>query len=178
MKNAETSRERILEAATAEFAAFGIAGARVDHIAEAAGCNKNLIYMYFENKEKLFTTVLQKHLTRIYEEVHFTPDDLPGYATRVFDFAMARPDLMRLMAWFGPGTEGGPPTRAGSNYGHKAGGAEEGSESRSGWSGFSTGLSPHRHHGARHGLDGREPLWSITRSRCEEAPYCSTASYR
>jgi len=101
MKNAETSRERILEAATAEFAAFGIAGARVDHIAEAAGCNKNLIYMYFENKEKLFTTVLQKHLTRIYEEVHFTPDDLPGYATRVFDFAMARPDLMRLMAWFG-----------------------------------------------------------------------------
>jgi AcrR family transcriptional regulator len=101
MKNAEASRERILEAATAEFAAFGVAGARVDRIAKSAGCNKNLIYMYFENKETLFTTVLRKHLTRIYDEVHFTPGDLPGYAVRVFDFAMAHPDLMRLMAWFG-----------------------------------------------------------------------------
>jgi AcrR family transcriptional regulator len=68
-------------------------------IAKVAGCNKNLIYVYFENKETLFTTVLQKHLLRVYQELEFSPDDLPGYATRVFDFAMAHPDLMRLMAW-------------------------------------------------------------------------------
>ncbi len=85
----------------AEFSAHGIAGARVDRIAKAAGCNKNLIYIYFENKETLFTTTLQRHLARVYEDVPFTPDDLPGYAARVFDFAMAHPDLMRLMAWFG-----------------------------------------------------------------------------
>lgn len=85
----------------AEFSAYGIAGARVDRIAKTAGCNKNLIYIYFENKETLFTTVLKKHLVRVYEDVPFTPDDLPGYAARVFDFAMAHPDLMRLMAWFG-----------------------------------------------------------------------------
>ncbi len=85
----------------AEFSAYGIAGARVDQIAKTAGCNKNLIYIYFENKETLFTTVLKKHLVRVYEDVPFTPDDLPGYAARVFDFAMAHPDLMRLMAWFG-----------------------------------------------------------------------------
>ena len=60
MRNAEATRERILEAATAEFSAYGIAGARVDRIAKTAGCNKNLIYIYFENKETLFTTVLQK----------------------------------------------------------------------------------------------------------------------
>lgn len=83
----------------AEFSAYGVAGARVDRIAKAAGCNKNLIYVYFENKETLFTTVLQKHLLRVYEELEFSPGDLPGYATRVFDFAMAHPDLMRLMAW-------------------------------------------------------------------------------
>src|SRR5882762_7101092 len=101
MRNAEATRERILEAAMAEFAAYGIAGARVDRIAKTAGCNKNLIYIYFTDKETLFTTVLERHLARVYEDVHFTPDDLPGYALRVFDFAMAHPDLMRLMAWFG-----------------------------------------------------------------------------
>jgi AcrR family transcriptional regulator len=99
MRNAEATRERILEAALAEFSAHGIAGARVDRIAHAAGCNKNLIYIYFEDKETLFATVLHKHLTRIHEEEPFTPDDLPGYAGKVFDFAMANPDLMRLMAW-------------------------------------------------------------------------------
>lgn len=100
MRNAEATREKILEAAMVEFSAYGIAGARVDRIAKAAGCNKNLIYVYFENKETLFTTVLQKNLTRVYDETHFTPDDLAGYAGRVFDFAMANSDLMRLMAWF------------------------------------------------------------------------------
>src|SRR5580698_5133060 len=101
MGNAEATRERILEAALAEFSAYGVAGARVDRIAATAGCNKNLIYIYFENKETLFVTVLQRHLARIYDELPFTPEDLPGYAARTFDFAMANPDLMRLMAWFG-----------------------------------------------------------------------------
>ena len=99
MRNAEATKERILEAALAEFSAHGIAGARVDRIAQAAGCNKNLIYIYFEDKDALFTTVLRKHLMRIHEEQPFTPDDLPGYAAKVFDWAMANPDLMRLMAW-------------------------------------------------------------------------------
>ena len=99
MRNAEATKERILAAALAEFSAHGIAGARVDRIAQAARCNKNLIYIYFEDKETLFTTVLQKHLVRIHEEQPFTPDDLPGYAAKVFDWAQANPDLMRLLAW-------------------------------------------------------------------------------
>ena len=99
MGKAEATKERILEAALAEFSAHGIAGARVDRIAQAAGCNKNLIYIYFKNKETLFTTVLRKQLRQIHEDHPFTPDDLPGYAAKLFDWAMANPDLMRLMAW-------------------------------------------------------------------------------
>jgi AcrR family transcriptional regulator len=99
MRNAEKTKQRILEAALAEFSAHGIAGARVDRIARTAGCNKNLIYIYFTDKETLFTTVLLKHLMRIHEEQPFTPADLPGYAGKVFDWVMANPDLMRLMAW-------------------------------------------------------------------------------
>jgi AcrR family transcriptional regulator len=99
MRSAAATKERILAAALAEFSAHGIAGARVDRIAQAARCNKNLIYIYFEDKETLFTTVLQKHLVRIHEEQPFTSDDLPGYAAKVFDWALANPDLMRLLAW-------------------------------------------------------------------------------
>ncbi len=99
-RNAEATREKILEAATSEFSAYGIAGGRVDRIAQTAGCNKNLIYMYFQSKEGLFAAVLQTRLARVYEELPFTPDDLPEYAGRVFDFAMANAELMRLMSWF------------------------------------------------------------------------------
>ncbi|HEY4201763.1 MAG TPA: TetR family transcriptional regulator [Devosiaceae bacterium] len=100
MGKADITREKIMDAALAEFSAYGIAGARVERIAKTAGCNKNLIYIYFTDKETLFATVLQKHLARVYEANKLTPDDLPGYAGRIFDFAMQHPDLMRLMAWF------------------------------------------------------------------------------
>ncbi|WP_219218145.1 TetR/AcrR family transcriptional regulator [Paenibacillus sp. S150] len=57
---------------------FGIAGTRVERTAKTAGFNKNLIYVYFENKETLLTTVLQKYLDRAFDAIPFTPDDLPG----------------------------------------------------------------------------------------------------
>ncbi|WP_258112671.1 TetR/AcrR family transcriptional regulator [Alicyclobacillus sp. SP_1] len=56
MGNAEVTKEHIFEAAMEEFSSYGIAGARVDRIARNAGCNKNLIYIYFDSKESLFTT--------------------------------------------------------------------------------------------------------------------------
>lgn len=99
MTRAEETRARILDAALAEFAAYGVAGARVDRIAQAAGCNKNLLYVYFGSKEQLFMAVLEQRLDRVYEDAAFTPEDLPGFAGRVFDFALTHPDLMRLLAW-------------------------------------------------------------------------------
>src|SRR5258708_36790625 len=99
VRNAEATRQRILKAALAEFSAHGIAGARVDRIARTAGCNKNLIYIYFEDKDALFNTILCKHISRIHEEQPFTPNDLPGYAAQVFDWSLTNPDLMRLLAW-------------------------------------------------------------------------------
>ncbi|HGC6387301.1 TPA: TetR family transcriptional regulator [Cronobacter dublinensis] len=100
MRNAEASRAKILEAATDEFATWGIAGARIERIARTAGFNKNLIYIYFENKETLFKTVLETHLTTAYDRLPFRPDDLAGYASDVFDFAQSNPRIMKLMAWY------------------------------------------------------------------------------
>ncbi len=57
-RNAEHSREAILKAAVREFAQEGVAGARTDEIAHAAGVNKALLYYYFKDKETLYGAVL------------------------------------------------------------------------------------------------------------------------
>ena len=56
--NPEVTRAAILEAALHEFATEGLAGARTDHIARAAGVNKALLYYYFEDKETLYGAAL------------------------------------------------------------------------------------------------------------------------
>jgi AcrR family transcriptional regulator len=53
------NRRRILRAALAEFARYGLGGARVDRIAARAGANKRMLYYYFGNKEDLFLAVLE-----------------------------------------------------------------------------------------------------------------------
>lgn len=57
---AAATRARILDAALAEFAANGLAGARVDEIAARAGANKRMLYAYFGSKEELWLTVLER----------------------------------------------------------------------------------------------------------------------
>ena len=59
------SRAAILAAATAEFSARGLGGARVDEIASAAGVNKSLLYHYFGGKEDLFLAVLEEAYAQI-----------------------------------------------------------------------------------------------------------------
>lgn len=63
----EVTREKILEAATAEFAASGLGGARVDKIARRAGANKRMLYHYFGNKEDLFLAVMERTYEHIRE---------------------------------------------------------------------------------------------------------------
>lgn len=57
-RSAET-RARILDAALKEFSAKGLAGARTEQIAAAAGVNKALLYYYFESKEKLYLAAFE-----------------------------------------------------------------------------------------------------------------------
>ena len=54
------TRSRVLAAARAEFADKGIAGARVDAIAQRAGANKQALYYYFDSKDKLFREILRQ----------------------------------------------------------------------------------------------------------------------
>lgn len=59
------TREKLLVAARREFAQKGLAGARVDDIAERAGVNKQLVYHYFGDKDALYLAVLEW----VYEEI-------------------------------------------------------------------------------------------------------------
>jgi AcrR family transcriptional regulator len=59
------TRGRILEAATVEFARYGLGGARVDRIAGRAGANKRMLYYYFGSKEDLFLAALEASYARI-----------------------------------------------------------------------------------------------------------------
>jgi AcrR family transcriptional regulator len=59
-RDADRTQQEILAAATAEFAAHGFGGARIEAIAERAGVNKKLLYYYFEGKDELFLAVLEQ----------------------------------------------------------------------------------------------------------------------
>jgi AcrR family transcriptional regulator len=99
MGDASETRRRILAAATAEFAAYGIAGARVDRIAATTPINKSQIYSYFGSKEKLFDAVFSARVDADVDTVPFDPDDLPGYAARLYDMYLDDPCLVRLLSW-------------------------------------------------------------------------------
>ncbi|MCF8572122.1 TetR family transcriptional regulator [Gordonia sp. HY002] len=99
--DATDTKRRILVAARAEFAQYGLAGARVDRIAEIGRVNKRSIYVHFGPKGDLFDLVVATALTEMADEVPFTAEDLPAYAGTLFDYLTARPDVLRLTSWAG-----------------------------------------------------------------------------
>jgi AcrR family transcriptional regulator len=96
---AAATRRKLLEAAREEFQRRGFSGGRVDDIAQAAAVNKRLIYAHFGSKAGLFEAVLADNVERVATAVPFTPNDLPDYAVRLFDYWMANPTSLRLFSW-------------------------------------------------------------------------------
>lgn len=104
LRDADRSQASILAAARDEFAEFGLAGARVDRIAERAGLNKRLIYYYFEDKEKLFQAVLEQTYRDIREEemkLHLADLDPPTAVRRLIEFTwdyyLRHPEFITLL---------------------------------------------------------------------------------
>ena len=95
----DSTRERIVAAATAEFSRYGIAGARIERIAKAAKTSKERVYAHFSSKEALYAFVAAQELAAVAEATRMDPADLPGYAGRVHDYFTAHPERFRLMTW-------------------------------------------------------------------------------
>ncbi len=105
-KNAEKSRQRILQAAESQFAAKGFYGARVDEIAAQADINKRMIYEYFTNKETLYKNVLfavYKRMEAAEQTLlarHCTGVDLVREIICVyFDFLQNNPAFVSILLW-------------------------------------------------------------------------------
>jgi len=98
------TRKKLLTAARLEFARHGLAGARVDEIAERAAVNKQLVYHYFGDKDALYLAVLEW----VYEDIREQERKLnleglpPDKAIRrlieaSFDHLAANPDFIVLL---------------------------------------------------------------------------------
>jgi len=104
-RRSEQSQHQILAAAEVEFTNKGLAGARVDEIAEQSGVNKQMIYYYYGSKEDLYLTVLE----RAYAGMRKSESELnlkglpPLDAIRKlvefkFDYYIKNPAMVRLLA--------------------------------------------------------------------------------
>jgi AcrR family transcriptional regulator len=104
LRDADRSQGTILAAAREEFSLYGLAGARMDRIAERAGLNKRLIYYYFEDKERLFQAVLEQSYRDIREaEQQLDLQELaPAEALRrlvefTWNYFIAHPEFLTLL---------------------------------------------------------------------------------
>jgi AcrR family transcriptional regulator len=103
-RDPERTRGAILAAATAEFSAKGLDGARVDEIARRSGVNKRMIYHYFGDKEGLYLAVLEASYTAIRTaELGLTLGDLDpidGIRALVrftWDYLGSHPEFLSLL---------------------------------------------------------------------------------
>jgi len=105
-RNADRTRAAVLSAARQEFATLGLAGARVDEIARAAGTSKQVIYYYFNSKDELFKAALlssyEDILANNLEYVRKVPAGSPEKQLRnvivhLFDRIGSHPEVISLI---------------------------------------------------------------------------------
>jgi AcrR family transcriptional regulator len=100
----EVTRANILEVAAREFADKGLAGARIDEIADRTNSSKRMIYYYFGGKDELYRAVLERSYAAIRErEAEENYDDLPAdqalrmHVLGTFDHHARHPEFVRLV---------------------------------------------------------------------------------
>ncbi len=98
------TKAALLRAAVAEFAGKGLAGARIDEIAQRAGVNKQLVYHYFGSKDDIYAAALETVYAEIREREHalhlgdLSPEAamerLIGFS---FDYLAEHPEFIALL---------------------------------------------------------------------------------
>jgi TetR/AcrR family transcriptional regulator len=93
------TRERILKAALAEFAAHGLAGTRCEDIARRARVNKRMLFYCFGSKEELYREILRRKFTQratLYESV---PGDIGRAILHWYEAFSSDLEWVRLLEW-------------------------------------------------------------------------------
>jgi AcrR family transcriptional regulator len=99
-RDPDTKRQQLLEAALAEFAEYGVAGARIDRLAKRAGVSAGMVYTFFDNKDGLFEAVFDLIVEQTVAGIPIDAGDLGEYAGRLLDAGAAHPQVLRFMAWY------------------------------------------------------------------------------
>lgn len=95
VRDADRSRDALLDAAQVEFAEKGFAGARVSAIADRAGLNKQLISYYFGGKQGLYDAIQERLATRT-EEFDTPGTSLVDLVLGYFRLFQDQRDLQRI----------------------------------------------------------------------------------
>jgi AcrR family transcriptional regulator len=93
------TRDRVIAAATEEFAEYGYAGARIDRIAASAHASKERLYAWFGDKAKLYSLVVEAAFARNAASVRFDVHDLPGFSRAFYLNLVGSPTALRLLVW-------------------------------------------------------------------------------
>jgi TetR/AcrR family transcriptional regulator len=103
-RDAQTTRDRLLAAATQLFAARGFDGVSVAQIAQRAGVTKALINYHFGGKHKLYLTIMTSTFAEIVERVEQlagsdrpAPEQLQAFVALVGEMAAGRPHFPAMM---------------------------------------------------------------------------------
>ena len=99
MRTKTELRGEILAAARAEFAQYGLAGARIDRIARTANASKERLYAHFGDKETLFRDVVATDGAEFFRAVELCPDAVPEFVGGIFDLTQSRPEHLRMITW-------------------------------------------------------------------------------
>lgn len=101
---AESTRANIIEIATAEFVDKGLAGARIDVIADKTNSSKRMIYYYFGGKDELYRAVLEQAYAGIRtREAQLDVAAMPAeealrtLVAHTFDYHSEHPEFVRLV---------------------------------------------------------------------------------
>lgn len=101
-------KDRILEAAIAEYSRFGLKGARVDRIAKRAAVNKRMLYYYFGSKDDLYRESLHKVYLGIIDnmrdylaklQIEDPAEQILAIVEAYFHYLRDHPEYVAMIAW-------------------------------------------------------------------------------
>lgn len=88
MKKLESNTEELIfKSAIAIFHKKGLAGARMQEIADEAGINKAMLHYYFRSKQLLFEAVFKKALMQLAPQIHLVLNSEDSLFEKIENFA-------------------------------------------------------------------------------------------
>jgi len=103
-RDPDQTKADIIRAATQEFAARGLRGARVDAVAKRTRSTRAMIYYYFKSKEGLYLAVIEgaystiRQAERELDLAHLHPEEaMRRLVAFTFDYFQAHPDFVALV---------------------------------------------------------------------------------